>query len=123
MTSVVRNQKVNSRKLEKAKEFRGNMTCAEKMLWERLRGNKLDGLHFRRQQVIEGYIVDFYCHSARLVIEVDGKIHERQKSEDQLREQALIDKGLKILRIRNEEIQSNIQNVLGKILEICHPNR
>lgn len=93
------------------------------MLWERLRGNNLDGLHFRRQQVIEGYFADFYCHTVRLVIEVDGKIHEQQKLEDQLCEQALMEKGLKILRIRNEEIQINIQNVLGKILEICHPDR
>ena len=51
-----------------------HMTPEEKILWGCLRGNKLNGLHFRRQQVIAGYIVDFYCHSVRLVIEIDGKI-------------------------------------------------
>jgi very-short-patch-repair endonuclease len=74
---IVLKQRINPVKLDRAKEFRRNMTPEEKILWECLRGNKLNGLHFRRQQVIEGYIVDFYCHTARLDVEVDGKIHKR----------------------------------------------
>ncbi len=61
-----------------ALENRRNMTAAEKILWSCLRANWLDGWHFRRQQIIAGYIVDFYCHSARLVVEVDGEIHQAQ---------------------------------------------
>ena len=57
------------------------MTPAEKILWNELRANKL-GVHFRRQQVIAGFIVDFYCHKAGLVVEVDGDIHDLQKEED-----------------------------------------
>jgi very-short-patch-repair endonuclease len=57
------------------------MTPAEKILWQELRVNKL-GVHFRRQQVIAGFIVDFYCHKAALVIEVDGDIHDLQQEEN-----------------------------------------
>ena len=57
------------------------MTPAEKILWEELRANKL-GVHFRRQQVISGFIVDFYCHKAALVLEVDGDVHDLQQEED-----------------------------------------
>jgi very-short-patch-repair endonuclease len=54
------------------------MTPAERILWQELRGNKL-GAHFRRQQIIAGFIVDFYCHKVALVIEVDGDVHDLQK--------------------------------------------
>jgi very-short-patch-repair endonuclease len=71
------------------------MTPAEKFLWDELRAKKL-GVHFRRQQVIAGFIVDFYCHRAALVIEVDGDIHDLQKEEDERREKALSEMGLRI---------------------------
>jgi very-short-patch-repair endonuclease len=89
MAGIVRGQYINPSKLEKAKELRRDMTEAEKVLWEKLRGNQLNGLHFRRQQVIAGYITDFYCHSARLIVEVDGSIHDGQIEEDQYRESVL----------------------------------
>ncbi len=71
------------------KNFAGNYP-AEKLrsVWEELRANKL-GVHFRRQQVIQGFIVDFYCHKAALVLEVDGDIHDLQKEDDARREKAL----------------------------------
>ena len=119
MPSIIRKQRINPQKLDKAKEFRHDMTSAEKILWECLRRNKLKGLHFRRQQVIEGYIVDFYCHSARLVIEVDGKVHENQKNADLEREKALRKRVLKIIRINNEEIHTDIRKVLERIIEAC----
>jgi len=59
--NIVTNQKVTAQKLQRAKELRREMTPAEKILWEELRGSKL-GVRFRRQQVIQGFIVDFYCH-------------------------------------------------------------
>ena len=94
------------------------MTPAEKILWQELRANKL-GVHFRRQQVISGFIVDFYCHQAALVIEVDGGIHDRQQAEDARREKALHEMGLKIIRFRNEEVLSNLSIVLRKIKELA----
>lgn len=65
-------------KQERARTLRRVMTPAETCLWEQLRGNRCAGLHFRRQQVIDGFIADFYCHDAGLVVEVDGGVHKQQ---------------------------------------------
>jgi very-short-patch-repair endonuclease len=73
--NIVHGQRVTKEKLQRAKELRREMTPAEKILWQELRANKV-GVHFRRQQVIAGFIVDFYCHKASLVIEVDRDIHD-----------------------------------------------
>lgn len=95
-------------------------------VWQELHANKL-GVHFRRQQVtpalahlrtgasVAGFIVDFYCHKAALVIEVDGGIHNKQKKEDAEREQVLIELGLRIVRFRNEEVMKDLAGVLTKI--------
>ena len=93
------------------------MTPAEKVLWNELRANKL-GIHFRRQQVIAGFVVDFYCHKAELVIEVDGDIHDSQQDEDAKREKALYEIGLKIVRFKNDEVIRNLSEVLEKIREL-----
>jgi very-short-patch-repair endonuclease len=74
--SLIRGQKISRAKFEMSKGLRQQMTPEERILWERLRRNGLNGIHFRRQQVIDGYIVDFYCQSANLIIEVDGEVHE-----------------------------------------------
>jgi very-short-patch-repair endonuclease len=97
------------------------MTPAEKVLWEELRANKL-GVHFRRQQVIQGFIVDFYCHKAGLVIEVDGDIHDLQQEEDARREKVLSEVGLKIVRFKNDEVVKSLSTVLGKIKEFILHN-
>jgi very-short-patch-repair endonuclease len=89
-------------------------TSAEKILGQELRGNKL-GVHFRRQQVIAGFIVDFYCHKTALVIEVDGDIHDLQQEEDARREKVLSEMGLRVVRFRNEEVMKNLSAVVGKI--------
>ena len=69
---ITSGQKVHPDKLAFAKRLRREMTPPERRLWKALRGNMLDGFHFRRQQVIEGYIADFYCDAAKLAIELDG---------------------------------------------------
>ncbi|MCE7860728.1 MAG: DUF559 domain-containing protein [Chloroflexi bacterium CFX2] len=86
--NIIPGQHVTKEKLQRSRELRREMTPAEKILWEELRANKL-GVHFRRQQVIQGFIVDFYCHRAGLVVEVDGDIHNMQKEEDERREKAV----------------------------------
>ena len=68
--------------LEKAKVLRKNMTNAEKILWDRLKDNQVLNIRFRRQHPIDLFIADFYCHSARLVIELDGEIHKSQAEYD-----------------------------------------
>jgi very-short-patch-repair endonuclease len=87
------------------------MTPAEKLLWQELRANRL-GVHFRRQQVIAGFIVDFYCHKAALVVEVDGDIHDLQQEEDARREKVLGELGLRVIRFGNDEIVRNLSAVV-----------
>jgi very-short-patch-repair endonuclease len=95
------------------------MTAAEALLWQHLRTNRTGGWHFRRQQVIAGFIVDFYCHSAGLVIELDGAVHENQADYDQERDRILKEHSLRVLRIKNQEVLDNLDFVLQKICQAC----
>lgn len=117
--NIVRGQRVSTKQLENAKELRREMTPAEKTLWKYLKANRLDGLHFRRQQIVHGYFVDFYCHQHELIVEVDGGIHELQKEYDAEREEYLVGLGFRIIRFPNDEINKNIKGVLQKIVEEC----
>lgn len=112
--NIIPGQRVTKEKLERAKELRCEMTPAEKLLWQEVRAKKL-GVRFRRQQVIAGFIVDFYCHRAALVVEVDGDVHDLQKEEDERREKVLSAMGLKIVRFRNDEVMKRLSAVVGKI--------
>jgi very-short-patch-repair endonuclease len=114
LKNIITNQKVTKAKLQRAKELRRKMTPAEKMLWKEISANKL-GVHFRRQQIIAGFIVDFYCHQAGLVIEVDGDIHDLQHEEDARREKVLTDIGLRMIRFRNDEISKDLFAVVDSI--------
>jgi very-short-patch-repair endonuclease len=117
--NIVIGQKVTSIKIQRAKELRRQMTQEEKILWQHLRANRLNGLHFRRQQIIDGFIADFYCHAARLVIEVDGEIHQQQAEYDAERSKVLSARGLRLLRIRNVEVRQNLNNILVRISKAC----
>jgi very-short-patch-repair endonuclease len=117
--NIVRGQKISAKQLENAKELRREMTPAEKILWKHLKGNRLNGLHFRRQQIVHGYFADFYCHQHELIVEVDGSIHETQQEYDAEREEYLISLGLRIIRFTNDEIEKNLKGVLHKIVEEC----
>src|SRR5216684_1383025 len=101
---IVRGQNVEPENLSRAKQLRREMTPAERALWMVLRRNALDGFHFRRQQVIEGYIVDFYCDAAKLAIELDGSVHEEQGEYDELRDEVIARQGVRFLRIPNEAL-------------------
>ncbi len=90
-------------------------TPAEKQLWQKLRNKQLLGFKFRRQQSIDRFIVDFYCAEARLIIEVDGEIHEYTQAEDTLRQEFLESLGLRVVRFKNEEVLNLIDGVLEKI--------
>jgi very-short-patch-repair endonuclease len=100
---------------ERASRLRSNMTPAEELLWNKLKGKQIVGLRFRRQHPISKYIVDFYCHAARLVIELDGKIHLAKKESDKERTKEIEDLGLRIIRFTNEEVLENIDNVVTRI--------
>lgn len=102
---------------DNAKELRKSMTYAEEVLWKHLRNNKVMGVKFRRQHPLDIFIADFYCHSKKLIIELDGGIHDttEQKQYDDGRTFELEEKGFHILRFKNEEVFNDIEAVLGKI--------
>ena len=112
--NIIPGQRVTKEKVELSRELRREMTPAEKRLWQEVRANRL-GVHFRRQQIIAGFIVDFYCHKAALVIEVDGDIHDLQQEEDARREKVLREMGLTIVRFWNEEVIQNLPTVVVRI--------
>ena len=111
------NYDATQRIFDNANSLKRNLTRAEKVLWNHLRNRKLDGKKFRRQHPIGPYIVDFYCHSHSLVIEVDGIIHEKEDipSYDENRTQHLRSLGLSVVRVSNEEVLFEIGQVLAKI--------
>ena len=104
---------------EMAKQLRRYETEAERLLWSRL-CNKQLGVKFRRQHPLNTYVVDFYCYSHKLVIEVDGPIHETQEANfnDNMRSQALKEFNIEVVRFTNDEVLFNMENVLEKIR--CH---
>ncbi len=103
---------------EKAKWLRKNMTNAESLLWDRLRSKQLMGLKFRTQHPIDIFIADFYCHSIKLVIEVDGTSHNSQKDYDQGREEEMKNMGITTIRFTNTEIENNIDKVIDRLKEV-----
>ena len=100
--------------IEKARILRKNMTGAEKVLWERLRNKRLNGLVFRRQHPVEHFIVDFYCHQHKLVIEVDGSVHNivEVSARDKGRTYEIEKFGLRVIRFTNDEVINNTEIVI-----------
>jgi very-short-patch-repair endonuclease len=98
-----------------AREMRCEPTPAENILWQQLRNRNLQGIKFRRQHVIERFIIDFYCDEFKLVIEVDGEIHQYTLEEDMLRQEYLESLGLRVIRFTNEQVLKNILAVLAQI--------
>ena len=99
--------------------LRQEATPAEEAVWAQLRGKRLQGLKFRRQHVLHGYIVDFYCHEKRLCIELDGAPHlePEQMTKDAARDSRLEFKGYTVLRIMNELVLKDIARFRETILE------
>ncbi len=105
--------------IARARALRNRTTLCEKILWQELRKKRLNRFIFRRQHPISRFIVDFYCHELRLVIEVDGSVHdsEEQKEKDLNRTAELANLGLTVIRFRNEEILKNERKVSKKITD------
>ncbi len=98
-----------------AREKRNEPTEAENLLWQQLRNYKVSGFKFRHQHTIGQFIVDFYCAKARLVIEVDGLIHQYQGEEDTIRQEYLESLDLRVLRFSNNTILNDIDDVMKQI--------
>ena len=109
----------NPKLKEIAREFRNNPTKQEKILWNYLKGNQIEGYDFHRQKPLDNYIVDFYCTKLRLAIEIDGSIHneEYNKIKDYIRQDRLEDYGISFIRFSNTEIENSIEEVLNTIKE------
>lgn len=99
-----------------ARQMRQAPTQAEDLLWQRLRHFRLNGYKFRRQYSIDRFIVDFYCPSTGLIIEVDGEIHRQQVEADQEREQVLAELGFRVIRFTNAQVLGQTDQVLQHIL-------
>lgn len=107
--------------VELCRKFRKEPTTAEKLLWRCLRDRQLAGLKFRRQHPLGRYIADFYCAEARLVVELEGKVHSKkeQREYDQIRKEELEARGLQVLRFENEEALKRTERVLAKIAAVA----
>ena len=106
----------NSKTFEAATILRKNMTIPELILWEKLKDRKIFNTKFRRQHPVSFFIVDFYCHEHKLVIEVDGEIHETNKDYDSGRTAELNKFGIKVLRFNNDEVFTDINSIIKNIL-------
>ena len=109
---------------ELASQLRNNMTIPELRLWEQVKGNQLEGLKFRRQHPMGPFIADFYCHPVKLVIEIDGAIHNKIeiKMNDLEREIIMKKWGVSTLRFSNDEVINDLQSVMRiikvKVIEL-----
>ena len=108
--------------LARARELRKQQTSTEEILWECLRDRRFLNAKFRRQHNIGQFIADFYCHAARLVIELDGEIHQSQKIEDANRDLWMEERGLVVLRFRNDEVLDDLVGVLRVVAEVVEPS-
>ncbi len=99
------------------RELRQELTKAEKLLWAELRNRKLNGLKFRRQHPLDKFIVDFYCNEKKLVVELDGAVHNEKinKEYDEARTALLAGLNIIVLRFKNEDVTNNLKEVLKKI--------
>jgi very-short-patch-repair endonuclease len=102
-----------------AKSLRNNPTEAEKGLWQRLKSSQLEGVKFRRQEPIEGFIVDFVSLDKKIVIELDGGQHAENLDDDQRRDRCLMANGFTVLRFWNHEVFQNPEGVLEVIRKHC----
>jgi very-short-patch-repair endonuclease len=117
--NIVVGQSVDECKVTRAKQLRRTMTPEERLLWQCLRRNGLEGLHFRRQQPIDGFIADFYCHAAGVVVEVDGPIHEDQPGYDAERDQVFAARNIEVVRLTNAAVNTDLPAVLARVARAC----
>jgi very-short-patch-repair endonuclease len=94
-----------------------NLTPAEQLLWQALKGKQLNGLKFRRQHPLGSFIADFFCAEHKLIIELDGAVHKQQTEYDDARTHKLEEFGYRVIRFRNQEVSANLDAVLERILE------
>ena len=103
------------RPVTRARRLRRDSTVPERILWSYLRAGRLGGLKFRRQHAIKPFIVDFFCHDASLVIELDGETHVGRVEEDEARTRWLEGRGVHVIRFTNDDVLNHIEAVVNAI--------
>src|SRR5947209_1771540 len=114
---ILLNQVIRGEKLKKARELRAHMTAGEQAFWNMVRNKRLAGLKFRRQQIIEGFIADFYCPTLNIVVEIDGSSHDDRKEDDRERDRIFKANGIKVLRLTNQEVLRIPDTVHQKVIK------
>jgi very-short-patch-repair endonuclease len=104
--------------IRRARDLRQSKTPPEQLLWLALRNGQIGGLKFRRQHPIGPYVVDFYCHGAGLVVEVDGMSHDDKARQDAARTIHIESQGLRILRVTNEDVMRDLDAVTREIARL-----
>jgi very-short-patch-repair endonuclease len=114
----------NPKLFEFSQVLRRNQTEAEDIIWQCLRNRKILNFKFRRQHPVHHYIADFYCHEAKLIIEIDGGIHNNPENQeyDNNRSNELKDIGITVIRFKNEEVNGNLDEVLNRIKGYLTPS-
>lgn len=112
----------NPKLKENSRKLRTNMTEAEQVLWYRLRRKQIHGVQFYRQKPLLNFIVDFYCPSAKLVVELDGGQHfeDKYQAKDAVRDSSLMELGLRVLRFDNRSVlleTDSVLEVIGRVVE------
>jgi very-short-patch-repair endonuclease len=105
--------------IHRARTPRLESTEPKRLLWTALRNGQIGGLRFRRQHPIGPYVVDFYCHTARLIVEVDGMSHDDKAAGDAERSAYLAAQGLRILRVQNWDVMEDLDAVSREIARLC----
>jgi len=103
------------KKIYAARELRRRQTESERVLWNEIRARKFEGAKFRRQHILKGFVVDFYCPLKKVAIELDGAIHLKQRGVDRERQELLECMGIKVLRFKNEDVLMSTKEVLNRI--------
>jgi very-short-patch-repair endonuclease len=107
--------------ITRGRQLRQRATVPERLLWGRLRDGRCAGLKFRRQQPLGEYVVDFFCATSRIVVELDGRSHEGRGVEDEVRQELLERQGIRVLRFTNDQVLADLQGVVEAIAAVCVP--
>jgi very-short-patch-repair endonuclease len=105
--------------IHRARALRRSDTPPEQLVWLALRNKQIGGMKFRRQHPIGPFVVDFYCHDVKLVVEVDGMSHDDKVVEDAARTAFLANQGLRVLRVTNDDVMHDLDAVTREIAKLC----
>jgi very-short-patch-repair endonuclease len=105
--------------IARGRRLRLESTFPERLLWGRLRDRRCAGLKFRRQQPLGPYVGDFFCASARIVVELDGRSHDGREGQDRERQEYLEQLGLRVIRFTNDHVLADLDGVVENIVAAC----